>query len=158
MNKAIRHILFSFIPAWAVGFLLASIFYSIAVLINLSLIHVKLQPRDWWFMISQDLVGLLPTYGLIIGFSLFLAFIIAHKVTRRVEKHLERRTTVSTRLLLFGAAGGLSFLIMLLAMQPILNVTLIAGARSVAGLCAQCLAGVAAGSVYTYLSNKFALK
>ena len=114
MNKAIRHILFSFIPAWAVGFLLASIFHSIAVLINLSLIHVKLQPSDWWFMISQDLVGLLPTYGLIIGFSLFLAFIIAHKVTRRVEKHLERRTTVSTRLLLFGAAGGLSFLIMLL--------------------------------------------
>jgi hypothetical protein len=47
------------------------------------------------------------------------------------------------------------FFVMLSAMQPILNVTLIAGARSTAGLIAQCCAGVFAGIVFSSLKQRF---
>lgn len=155
MNNLIRRAIFQFIPSWAVGFLLASVFHSSAVLIGLLRIEVELTPNDWLIMIWHDLLGLLPTYGVIIAATLLLAFLITHFIVNRTGSRFPKQRLSRIRFALFATAGGLSFLLMLLAMQPILNVTLIAGARSTLGLLAQCFAGICAGGVYSYLSNSY---
>ena len=155
MKKFIRHAFLVFIPAWAVGFVLASIFHTTAVLTALTEIDVSLNINDWFFMIGQDLLGLLPTYGAIVAVTLALAFFITQYAVRRLSQKGIENFSFLTRLIVFSAAGAVSFWVMLIAMQPILNVTLIAGARSLFGVLAQCSAGLVAGSTFTYLSNKF---
>ena len=158
MKKFIRHTFFVFIPAWAMGFILASILHTTSVLTELAKIDVSVGLSDWLFMIKQDLLGLLPTYGVIIAVTLALAFYITQYVINRSQSRRLESTSFPTRLALFSAAGAISFWLMLMAMQPILNVTLIAGARSLAGLLAQCLAGLIAGCVFAYLNNKSTAK
>ncbi len=155
MRNLTRRAIFHFVPSWAVGFLLASVFHSISVLMGLVQIGVELNVSDWLSMIWQDALGLLPTYGAIIAVTLLLAFLITHFLVNRLSLHEVKDTSSATRFILFAAAGALSFLLMLLAMQPILNVTLIAGARSTLGLVSQCFAGVCAGYVYSQFSNSF---
>ncbi|AXT40729.1 hypothetical protein D1814_04215 [Alteromonas sp. BL110] len=116
-------------------------------------ISVALNVSDWLSMIWQDALGLLPTYGAIIAVTLLLAFLITHFIVKQLNLHEAKSATSTSRSILFAAAGGLSFLLMLLAMQPVLNVTLIAGARSTLGLVAQCFAGVCAGIFYSQLSD-----
>ena len=158
MKKFIRHTFFVFIPAWAVGFILASIFHTTSVLTELAKIDVCVGLSDWLFMIGQDLLGLLPTYGVIIAVTLALAFFITQYLIKRIYSRRTESVPFPTRLALFSAAGAISYWLMLMAMQPILNVTLIAGARSLEGLLAQCLAGLIAGCVFAYLGNKFQAK
>lgn len=153
MRHSTRRAIFHFVPSWAVGFLLASVFHSISVLIGLVQIGVELNVSDWLSMIWQDALGLLPTYGAIIAVVLLLAFLITHFIVKQLNLHETDGANRSTRFALFALAGGLSFLLMLLAMQPVLNVTLIAGARSTVGLVAQCFAGVCAGIIYSQLSD-----
>ncbi|WP_394221632.1 hypothetical protein [Alteromonas gracilis] len=154
MTNFLKLVACRFLPAWAVAFALASIFHSSSVLLRLTQINVNLELSDWFFMLWQDALGLLPTYGVIIAVTLSLAFFITHFILKRLCSSNATHSPTSVRFLLFSAAGGLSFLLMLIAMQPILNVTLIAGARSFSGTAAQCMAGVCAGFIYTYLSNK----
>ncbi|WP_025256519.1 hypothetical protein [Alteromonas sp. ALT199] len=153
MKNLTRRTIFHFIPSWAVGFLLASVFHSTAVLMGLVDINVELTVNDWLFMMWQDALGLLPTYGVIIAVTLLLAFSVTHFIVNRLSLHKTKVSINQIRFVLFTVAGGLSFLLMLLAMQPMLNVTLIAGARSTLGLIAQCLAGVLAGGMYSQLSD-----
>ena len=155
MRHLTRRAIFHFVPSWAVGFLLASLFHSISVLLSLVQIGVELNVSDWLSMIWQDVLGLLPTYGAIIAVTLLLAFSITHFIVNRLSLHEVKDTSSATRFVLFAAAGGLSFLLMLLAMQPVLNVTLIAGARSTLGLVAQCFAGFFAGYIYSQFSDSF---
>ena len=117
--------------------------------------NVELNVNDWLSMLWQDALGLLPSYGVIIAITLLLAFLTTHFAIKRFNFNNVNTDMHSKRLILFALAGGLSFLLMLLAMQPILNVTLIAGARSTLGLLAQCTAGMCAGAVYSKLSNSF---
>ena len=154
MTNFLKLVAFRFLPAWAVAFALASIFHSSSVLLRLTQINVNLELNDWFFMLWQDALGLLPTYGVIIAATLSLAFLITHFILKRLFSSNAKQDSTSVRFFLFSAAGGLSFLLMLIAMQPILNVTLIAGARSFSGIAAQCMAGVCAGFIYTCLSNK----
>ena len=155
MIKLTRRAIFHFVSSWAVGFLLASLFHSISVLMGLVQIGVELNVNDWLSMIWQDAIGLLPTYGAIIAVTLLLAFSITHLIVNRLDLNDAKSATSTSRTVLFALAGGLSFLIMLLAMQPVLNVTLIAGARSTLGLAAQCFAGVCAGFLYRQFSDSF---
>ena len=150
MRNLTRRVIFHFVPSWAVGFLLASLFHSIFVLMGLVQIGVELKVSDWLSMIGQDTLGLLPTYGTIIAVALLLAFLVTHFIVSRISTHGAKG---ATPFILFTIAGGLSFLLMLIAMQPILDITLIAGARSAMGLAAQCVAGICAGAMYSYLSN-----
>ena len=53
-------------------------------------------------------------------------------------------------------AAGLAMMIMLLLMQPIINVTLIAGTRSIEGQLWQVLAGVIGGLTYKFLRQDVA--
>lgn len=155
MRHLTRRAIFHFAPSWAVGFLLASLFHSISVLMGLVQIGVELNVSDWLSMIWLDALGLLPTYGAIIAVTLLLAFSIAHFIVKQLNLHEAKSATSTIRTVLFAVAGGLSFLLMLLAMQPVLNVTLIAGARSSLGLSAQCFAGFCAGYIYSKFSDSF---
>ncbi|WP_334019096.1 hypothetical protein [Alteromonas sp. S015] len=150
MRNLTRRAIFHFVPSWAVGFLLASLFHSISVLMGLVQIGVELKVSDWLSMIWQDTLGLLPTYGTIIAVALLLAFLVTHFIVNRISTHGAKD---ATQFILFTIAGGLSFLLMLIVMQPIMNITLIAGARTAMGLAAQCVAGICAGGVYSYLSD-----
>jgi hypothetical protein len=51
-------------------------------------------------------------------------------------------------MLVYAAAGGLAIVCILLAMYPILNVTMIAGARGWSGLLSQSIAGAIGGIIF----------
>ena len=51
--------------------------------------------------------------------------------------------------LVFSLAGAFAIAVMLMAMHPLLHVTLIAGARSPMGFTCQCLAGAIGGYVFS---------
>lgn len=150
MHKFLR-----FLPAWTTGFVLASLAQTHAVLWELNSLGITIALSDWLFMIGQDAKGLLPTYGSIIAITLALSFTFVHLVIFSLKKRGKTLFNRLTSTCLFALAGGLGFLLMLLAMQPILDVTLIAGARSLMGFTAQCLSGAAAGWVYARLQPTY---
>lgn len=93
-------------------------------------------------MCFEDLWGLLLGYG-----SLLL--VVTGVLYATTTKFLPWRYA-SIYLLL----GALAMAAMLLAMQPLLNVTLIAGARSPLGFFLQCAAGSAGAWVFYRLSTR----
>jgi hypothetical protein len=56
--------------------------------------------------------------------------------------------------LLYPLAGFVAIFVMLLAMQPVLGITLIAGARSTLGIVSQCLAGLIGGWLFMKLRER----
>lgn len=138
-----------FISAWLVAFVTASVFHSAFVLYGLIDIDVNVNVSNALTMIIDDLLGLLPTYGIIIAASLVIAFVFTRFVLLKQAQH-KRRTTI-----LYALAGAVAFFAMLSAMQPILNVTLIAGARTMAGICAQCIAGALGGATFGMLKPEY---
>jgi len=125
-----------------VGFIFASIFHTQVVLAKLSAININITISERLQTTFQDLMGLAPTYGLGILLSLLLAFSVAGLI----NKFLKAPHTI-----IYSLAGGVGFFVMLMAMRPILNVTLIAGARGVSGLTLQVCAGIIAGICFAYL-------
>ncbi|MCL6415287.1 hypothetical protein MIB92_06470 [Aestuariirhabdus sp. Z084] len=92
----------------------------------------------------DDLLGLLPTYGVIITIGLAIAFALT--------AWLLRKFSLSPRVL-YPLAGAVAFAAMLLLMHPILEITLIAGARGWSGFMTQCLCGLAAGLCFAFLKE-----
>jgi hypothetical protein len=113
-----------------------------SVLAKLTEININISMSERLSTTYEDMLGLAPTYGLVILIALTIAFSIAGLISKKL--------TVSARLL-YPLAGGVAFLVMLLAMQPILNVTLLAGARGTAGIALQVCAGVIAGICFAHL-------
>jgi hypothetical protein len=153
MLAFLRHTFFRFTPAWIIAFVFASVLHSHFVLFELAALNINIPVSKWLTMVLEDLSGLLPTYGAIIAVTLTLSFFIASRLNSLLEKRaltLTKNGAASTFSAagIFGAAGAIGFLIMLAAMQPILDVTLIAGARSHLGIAAQCIAGFVSGIVY----------
>lgn len=146
-SKRIISIALPFFSAWLAAFVLASIFHSVFVLRGLTQINIKIAHSDALSMITGDLLGLLPTYGAIIAIGLSLAFVFTRYVIVKSE-HRNLRN-----ILLYTLSGALAFLVMLSAMQPVLNVTLIAGARTCLGVLAQCLAGAMGGALFAKLKQ-----
>ena len=128
-----------------VGFFFASLLHTQAVLAKLSEINIKIPLSERVETSLQDLLGLAPSYGLVILIALAIAFSIAGLITKKW--HLKAQY-------LYPLAGACAFLIMLLAMQPILNVTLLAGARGTSGLLMQMSAGLIAGICFAWLINQ----
>ena len=147
MLAFLRHTLFRFTPAWIIAFVFASVLHSHFVLFELTALNIDIPALEWLSMVVDDLSGLLPTYGAIIAVTLTLSFFIASRLNSLLEKRA-LTLTKNGAAGMFGAAGAVGFLIMLAAMQPILDVTLIAGARSHLGIAAQCIAGFVSGLVY----------
>jgi hypothetical protein len=168
MLAFLRHIFFCFIPAWLVAFIFASVLHSHFVLFELVALNIHIPASKWLYMVLDDLFGLLPTYGAIISVTLTISFFMASRLNSFLEKRALTLTKNGAAGMfgaagifgaagmfgaagIFGAAGAVGFLIMLAAMQPILDVTLIAGARSNLGIAAQCIAGFVSGIIYSRL-------
>jgi hypothetical protein len=122
--------------ATLIGFLFASMLHTQAVLAKLTDIGIIITLSERLSTTWQDMLGLAPTYGIVILIGLTIAFSVAGLINKKLK---------STGMILYPLAGGLAFLVILLAMQPILNVTLLAGARGTTGLFMQVVAGVIAG-------------
>lgn len=131
--------------ATLIGFLFASMLHTQAVLAKLTDIGIIITLSERLSTTWQDMLGLAPTYGLIILIGLTIAFSVAGLINKKLK---------STGMVLYPLAGGLAFLVILLAMQPILNVTLIAGARGTSGLLMQVVAGLIAGLCFSSLMKR----
>ena len=138
----------SFLPAWLATFLVASSLHTFQVLNALSSIGVEISSTEWLSTAWKDAVGLLPTYGIIIAVALLLAFGVVTIIRKYAIKHDIKKPRFIT---LTSVAGASGIAVALLAMQPILNVTLIAGARGYDGFLLQCFAGLLGGFIYGLL-------
>ncbi|MCC2617827.1 hypothetical protein LJ739_16365 [Aestuariibacter halophilus] len=120
-------------------FILASLLHTQFVLYELQRLSIPIDVATRLSTSADDMLGLAPGYGGVIALALLLGFLVIHGV-----RHYLR----SDHPVWFPLAGTLAMLSALLAMQPILDITLIAGARTLPGLIAQCLAGTMGGWVY----------
>jgi len=123
-------------------FMLASLAHSQFVLAELSALGIKIDLANRLTMSIDDLLGLLPIYAAAIGLSLLVGF---------ASLALIRKFRPQTSALLYPVAGFVAILVMLLTMHPILDITLIAGARSTLGFVSQCLAGLIGGWLFMRL-------
>lgn len=92
----------------------------------------------------SDIIGLAPLYGAIMGAGLIVAFLIAIYVTKLAP---------SLRWLVYAVAGFVAVITTLMIMKATFGLMPIAGARSLAGLLMQGVAGAIAGYVFTRISR-----
>ena len=137
----LTRILPSFLVAWLLTFTLASLFHSQYVVNQLVNVGVVVLLSDRASLTLDDWLGLLPTYGAIIAVALAIAFFVTVKLNKKVQKY-------STQL--FVIAGIVAFAIVLIAIESIMNIHIIAGARGW-GFYAQLLAGAVGGFAFSQL-------
>ena len=143
MNIALKW-MFAWFAASILTFLLASVFHSQFVLLRLTQINIDIPMANWIGMTLGDILGLSLSYGIVIALAFFLCF-----GTCTLVSHYWRILPLWCYPLL----AALTIAIMLAAMQPLLNVTLIAGARSQLGFIFQCLAGLLGGYLFIRLQT-----
>jgi len=131
-----------FLLAALVTIISACLLQTQMVLLALSNIGIDITWSQRIYMSWQDLLGLLPSYGVIITIGLAIAFLIA--------KTIRKRTRANSPFL-YVVAGGVTMAAILVAMQPILGVTLLAGARSFLGIILQIGAGLLGGLCFMRL-------
>lgn len=141
-----------FLLAAIVSVVSACLLHTQMVLLELSKIDIQISMQKRLYMSAQDLLGLAPTYGVIICLGLILAFSIAFAL----RKYLFNESNRSYYL--YVVAGGAAMLTILLAMHPILELTLLAGARSSTGIILQILAGLMGGLCFANLRKQHAQK
>jgi zinc transporter ZupT len=139
-----RQTLIAFFTSVVLCFVLASLFNTQFVIAGLRSVGVAVPLSDQMVMSWYDLIGLAPTYGVVILVGLLIAFLVMRQV--------EKRTFESTYWYAFG--GALTFIVIVAAMQPILGITLITGARSILGWSAQCLSGALAGVWFAWCFHR----
>lgn len=133
--------------SWLVCYTIASVSQSQFVLHNLTDLGVAINGNQWLEHTVLDWWGLLPKFGGATFVTLSIALFISGKAGRWLS--LKRNW-------LHPLAGAVSMLLMLAIMHPLLDVTLIAGTRSVAGLCWQAIAGAVGGELYRVLRQDLA--
>lgn len=138
-------LLFDFLLAVICSYVLASLFHTQFVLHELTKLGVEISVATRLSTSLEDLLGLLPAYGSAICLALLCGFLITTLLIRL-------RANLS--LWLYPLAGGIAILVALLVMHPILDITLIAGARTPLGVAMQCLAGVFGGWVFMHERKK----
>lgn len=138
-------LLIRYIFATLLCFTLASIAHSQMVLAGLEQQGIVIPPVDRLQMTLSDWWGLLPGYGAIIAVGMLIALVVASWIGKRIG-------TMGG--LLYALACAAAMLSILMAMQPIMDITLIAGARSTTGLTLQALAGFFAGWSFYWLRKK----
>ena len=118
-------------------------FHSQYVVNQLVNVGVVVSLSDRINLTLDDWVGLLPTYGAIIAVALAIAFLVTVQLNKKVQKYSS---------LLFVFAGIVAFAIVLIAIESIMNIHIIAGARGW-GFYAQLLAGAMGGFVFAKLTK-----
>lgn len=145
MLKKIATTLVSWLAASLLSFALASSAHSAKVLNELLALGINISwPQRVQFILA-DLAGLATSYLPIIALALAIGFAVAWQIIKRLQKW---------HLALFAAAGFCALLTALLAMQPILEITLVAGARGSIGLLLQCAAGASGGVLFALLKGR----
>ena len=133
-----KRLLFSFFVSWLFSFSLASLFHSQYVVNQLVNIDIKVSLIERIGLTLDDWIGLLPTYGLIIAIALVLAFLVARLVVKKVPNY---------RMYIYAASGVTAFACVLLAIESIMHINIIAGARGW-GFYLQLLAGGLGGFIF----------
>lgn len=137
----LTRVLPSFLVSWLLTFTLASLFHSQYVVNQLVNVGVVVGFSDRVSLTLDDWLGLLPTYGAIIALALAIAFFVTAKLNKKVQKYTTQ---------LFVIAGIVAFAIVLIAIESIMNIHIIAGARGW-GFYAQLLAGAVGGFTFSQL-------
>ncbi|EWS97254.1 hypothetical protein BG00_02760 [Pseudoalteromonas sp. SCSIO_11900] len=134
----LTRILPSFLVSWLLTFTLASLFHSQYVVNQLVNVGVIVGFNDRVNLTLEDWLGLLPTYGAIIAVALAIAFLVTWFIAKKMNKQGTQ---------LFVIAGVVAFATALIAIESIMNITIIAGARGW-GFYAQLCAGAVGGYVF----------
>jgi hypothetical protein len=108
-----------------------------------------------------DYIGLLPTYGIIIFIGMLIAMFTADIVAKTLQskrsksKSRAQESKQIPQIWVYALAGSLAIFTILAAMHPIMDITLIAGARGFSGLLAQSIAGAIGGTAFAVLRSRF---
>ncbi len=130
-----------FLVSWLLTFTLASLFHSQYVVNQLVNVGVVVSLSERISLTLDDWLGLLPTYGAIIVIALAIAFLVTAKLTKKVKQY---------SVALFIAAGVAALAVVLIAIESIMNIHIIAGARGW-GFYMQLLAGAVGGYTFSQL-------
>ena len=137
-----------FLVSWLFTFTLASLFHSQYVVNQLVDVGVVVSLSDRINLTLDDWLGLLPTYGAIIAIALAIAFFAVVLLVKKFKKY---------SMALFVASGITAFAVVLLAIESIMNIHIIAGARGW-GFYLQLLAGALGGLLFALLTKALAPK
>ena len=137
-----------FLVSWLFTFTLASLFHSQYVVNQLVDVGVVVSLSDRINLTLDDWLGLLPTYGAIIAIALAIAFFAVVLLVKKFKKY---------SMVLFVASGITAFAVVLVAIESIMNIHIIAGARGW-GFYLQLLAGALGGLLFALLTKALALK
>lgn len=138
----------SFLASWLLTFTLASLFHSQYVVNQLVNVGIEISFSDRVNLTLDDWLGLLPTYGAIIAVALAIAFSVTGLLYRKRPKY---------GIQLFVIAGVTAFAVALVAIESIMNITIIAGARGW-GFYTQLIAGAVGGYVFALLAKNYISK
>ena len=137
-----------FLVSWLFTFTLASLFHSQYVVNQLVDVGVVVSLSDRINLTLNDWLGLLPTYGAIIAIALAIAFFAVVLLAKKFKKY---------SMVLFVASGITAFAVVLVAIESIMNIHIIAGARGW-GFYLQLLAGALGGLLFALLTKALAPK
>ncbi|MFQ3251183.1 hypothetical protein [Glaciecola sp.] len=150
------------IVAALVTFFVASTLHTQSVLSNLIAIGAEIPFAIRIETVFKDYLGLLPSYGVIIFIGMLIAMPIAGLISKTLssksqkEESVEQSPNNETQLWLFALAGAVAIFTILAAMQPIMNITIIAGARGFSGMFTQSIAGAIGGGAFALVRSRFA--
>jgi hypothetical protein len=102
---------------------------------------LSLAERASWIL--HDLVGMLPLFGGLVSVALLVAFSAAGLLSRYT----------GLRTIVFAVAGAVAIFVLFTALKAALGTVGVFGARGVAGLGLQMVAGLIAGFVFAMLSR-----
>ena len=145
MNNNRIKLSIDFLLAVLVAFCLATISHSQFVLLELSKVGAEINFVTRVSASFSDLLGLLPTYAPVIAIGMLISLPFATWLRSKFSSSFRGWYPI---------AGGATMLAIHAAMYPILEITLIAGARSVLGLLMQVTAGVIGGWVFYQLRTR----
>ena len=149
MNKAPKNgprlaLLWYYLLAVLISYILATVFSTQSVIFNLSELDVPVSLGQRLSMTMHDLTGMAGILLPVIAAGLGIAFPIAGFLGRRSP---QRRTA------LYILAGALALLTIHFSMKAAFGVIFIAGARTALGLASQALAGALGGYAFASWSH-----
>jgi hypothetical protein len=161
-TKLVRFGLFMFqlLVATLVTFLIASALHTQSVLSGLISVGAEIPLSLRIETVFIDFAGLLPTYGVIVFVGMLIAMSVALLIANKLLSASAKQTNnaqspvQSSQLWLFSLAGAAAVFTLLSAMHPILDVSIIAGARGLSGLLTQSIAGAIGGLAFALLRYK----
>jgi hypothetical protein len=158
-TKLVRFSLFIFqlLVTTIITFLIASALHTQSVLSGLISVGAEIPLSVRIKTVFADFVGLLPTYGVIVLVGMLIAMSVAVLIAKTLlAKPLDNAINKpqKSQIWLYALAGAVAMFAILAAMHPILNVSIIAGARGLSGLLTQSIAGAIGGAVFGVLKSR----